>query len=514
MNPILAEIHGLSDAAKGALGMAGHTLPTPEATAAAGAPSIIPPGMLLPHPENASLPGNISMPGVTPMLPSSAPPSLVTGPKRGQAMMSNGEPTPIGTTMGDQAERSRLLSEGSGISQIGSKIENSRLGEAHPFAGKLLGGLAQGAATLGDIGLSAVAPQIAANVPGTELHHQELVNRADKAVAQDTTNAQREAQAASENATAGKTNAETPEVAPEAAARIGLENAQASEVPADIELKKAQVYGAENPWAKLPENQPLQNVDQLNKSLTDREQVMHPGAQLSPEYTLPPNATKGDFDRIDKMLTAQETAEANKANHADSERLREATLSLAQQNASDKNLWSVPQSDGSFKVEQLKPGDTIPKGAVSLSGQSTQNAKAGGADVKASLDYANDYLASKAWTGPGDEALQDQFFNLAKPTTGFRMNQAQIDQLHNMASWMDSWRGKAYHAINGTWFAPEQRRQIVETMNNLASSKGVESPSALPKEGAESQHKVGDSVKIGDKTVTIKKIYSDGTFDY
>lgn len=475
MNPILAEIHGLSDAAKGALGMAGHTLPTPEATAAAGAPSVIPPGMLLPHPENASLPGNISMPGVTPMLPSSAPPSLVTGPKRGQAMMSDGEPAPIGTAMGDQAERSRLLSEGSGISQIGSKIENSRLGEAHPFAGKLLGGLAQGAATLGDIGLSAVAPQIAANVPGTELHHQELVNRADKAVAQDTTNAQREAQAASENATAGKTAAETTEVAPEAAARIGLENAQASEVPADIELKKAQVYGAENPWAKLPENQPLQNVDQLNKSLTDREQVMHPGAQLSPEYTLPPNATKGDFDRIDKMLTAQETAEANKANHADSERLREATLSLAQQNASDKNLWSVPQSDGSFKVEQLKPGDTIPKGAVSLSGQSAENSKAGSADAPtvAALKFANDYLASGAFTGPSDEALQDQFFQLAKPSTGFRMNQAQISQLHEMASWMDSWKGRLYHLENGTWFAPEQRANIVKTMNDLAASKGM-----------------------------------------
>ena len=41
---------------------------------------------------------------------------------------------------------------------------------------------------------------------------------------------------------------------------------------------------------------------------------------MSPEFTLPANPTKGDFDRIDKMLTAQETAEANKANHADSER--------------------------------------------------------------------------------------------------------------------------------------------------------------------------------------------------
>ena len=277
MNPILTEIQGLSPAAKGALGMAGHTLPMPEATAAAGAPSVIPPGMLLPHPENASLPGNISMPGVTPMLPSSAPPSLVTGPKRGQSMMSDGEPAPIGTAMGDQAERSRLLSEGSGISQIGSKIENSRLGEAHPFAGKLLGGLAQGAATLGDIGLSAVAPQIAINTPGTEMHHQELVNRADKAVAQDTTNAQREAQAASENATAGKTNAETTEVAPNAASTRNLQSAEAEHAGAEagaISKPQLEVHDTE------------EGPILVNRSTGTAQHVTVDGQPVGPKLTL------------------------------------------------------------------------------------------------------------------------------------------------------------------------------------------------------------------------------------
>jgi hypothetical protein len=144
-------------------------------------------------------------------------------------------------------------------------------------------------------------------------------------------------------------------------------------------------------------------------------------------------------------------------------------------NTGEKNLWSVPQPDGSHKVISLKAGDTIPTGAVSLSGQSTENSKAGAADAPTvdALKFANDYLQSGAFTGPSDEALQDQFFQMAKPSTGFRMNQAQIDQLHNMASWMDSWRGRAYHAVNGTWFAPEQRRQIVQTMNDLAKSKGI-----------------------------------------
>jgi hypothetical protein len=147
---------------------------------------------------------------------------------------------------------------------------------------------------------------------------------------------------------------------------------------------------------------------------------------------------------------------------------------------SEKNFWSVPQPDGSHKVISLKAGDTIPNGAVSLSGQSTENSKAGAADAPtvAALKFANDYLASGAFTGPSDEALQDQFFQMAKPSTGFRMNQAQIDQLHHMASWMNSAEGFKYHAETGTWFAPEQRKQIVDTMNALAKSKGIEQPGA------------------------------------
>jgi hypothetical protein len=52
-----------------------------------------------------------------------------------------------------------------------------------------------------------------------------LLSHANTALGQDLGNAQKQAQTASENATAGKTNAETPEVAPEAEARIGAQNA-------------------------------------------------------------------------------------------------------------------------------------------------------------------------------------------------------------------------------------------------------------------------------------------------
>lgn len=221
-NPVLSEIQShmqaMSPEAQAAVRMANPSLPSTQATAAAQAPSVIPPGMLLPHPDAGPPPGNITMPSSPPSLTPSAQPGIIA---------------PRGTIEGDENERGRLLSTGSGISQIGSKIENSRLGESHPFLGKLLGGLAQGAATVGDIGLSAVAPEIAINTPGTEYHHDALLNHASRALTQDTTNAQKEAQASEETATAGKTEAETPEVAPNAESTRNLQGAEVGHVEAE-----------------------------------------------------------------------------------------------------------------------------------------------------------------------------------------------------------------------------------------------------------------------------------------
>ena len=65
-------------------------------------------------------------------------------------------------------------------------------------------------------------------IPGTLLNHQVQLNRAGKDITTDEANAGKEAQTASENATAAKTTADTAEVAPEAEARIGQENATAA----------------------------------------------------------------------------------------------------------------------------------------------------------------------------------------------------------------------------------------------------------------------------------------------
>lgn len=100
--------------------------------------------------------------------------------------------------------------------------------------------------------------------------------------------------------------------------------------------------------------------------------------------------------------------------------------------------------------------------------------------------YADDYLKNGRFTGSGDEALQEKFFELAKPTTGFRMTQPQMDMLQNSRDWMSGVEAHVRHATTGTWFSDTQRKQIAQTMKDLGDAKmkglksGASSSSAVP----------------------------------
>jgi hypothetical protein len=89
------------------------------------------------------------------------------------------------------------------------------------------------------------------------------------------------------------------------------------------------------------------------------------------------------------------------------------------------------------------------------------------------LNYADLYEQSGAFTGAGDEMLMEKYFDLAKPRSGFRMSQPQIEMLLKAKSWMVSAEGAAYHASTGQWFPPQQRNEIIATMRMGAQAKGV-----------------------------------------
>ena len=151
------------------------------------------------------------------------------------------------------------------------------------------------------------------------------------------------------------------------------------------------------------------------------------------------------------------------------------------------------------KVIELTPGMNVPPGTKSLSGELnlTTKTEQGEEAGKAATAYANDYLSGKQWTGAGDEALMEKFFEMAKPSSGFRMTQAQIEMLQRSRDWMGSITAKAKHAFTpeAPWFSDTQRGQIVKTMNDLAKSRetvkpggGSQAPPASPNTSGGGNH--------------------------
>ena len=141
----------------------------------------------------------------------------------------------------------------------------------------------------------------------------------------------------------------------------------------------------------------------------------------------------------------------------------------------EEGTWQIAEgTDGSpvlfnSKTSQTKPISGIQKaGTKSKADAALEKAIGPSRDAAA---YANDYVKRGVYTGPGDEALMEKFFELAKPSTGFRMSQQQIDMLKNAQSFMNSVGAKIRHATVGTWFSDDLRNQIVGTMNDLANAK-------------------------------------------
>jgi hypothetical protein len=92
-----------------------------------------------------------------------------------------------------------------------------------------------------------------------------------------------------------------------------------------------------------------------------------------------------------------------------------------------------------------------------------------------SLNYANDYASTGSPSGTSDEALMEKFFDLAKPSTGFRMTKPQQDMLKQAQDAKDSIVSAARHYLTpeAPYFSPTLRSNIVQTMNEIGKAKGI-----------------------------------------
>ena len=177
------------------------------------------------------------------IFPASKPP-VVFGPfgQGGKGMAQRGTPE------GDKQEIQRLSSTGSGVSQIPGRIESAM--PNHPVLGKVLG---QGAGILGRIGdailsnlpgsLNGVGKGIESMIPGTQGYHQAQLGQATGQLNNETTNAEKEAQAADIKAQAPLRAAQTTEVQERVA-----EMPQAAKT--EQGFKEAQITNLLHPQAK------------------------------------------------------------------------------------------------------------------------------------------------------------------------------------------------------------------------------------------------------------------------
>src|SRR5271166_5199160 len=183
-------------------------------------PDILPPEITAEELQRRAL--GMPSPAIAPPNPIAtlAPPIQSARPvsATGVPMYSTGEEVPATGTAAPVnphvAEIQRMEQTGSGVQQVQQK---------HPFWGGVLRGL--------DVAASIAAPRIAANIPGTTMHHNQLIGQQEVLANQDTRREQEEAQTAAQQAEIPVRQAETQHVQAQTAA-LGHEKEE-KDVPSD-----------------------------------------------------------------------------------------------------------------------------------------------------------------------------------------------------------------------------------------------------------------------------------------
>lgn len=448
VNPLMAEYAGISPGLKAALSSAGQAPPM-------NAPAITPQMKADAQPVNA---------GPAPEIPGIHMPDAPV-PQLGSPRMQDSINPILGTTHGDTLHRESLLQHGPTVDHIASRIEGSGFGQDHPVLGKILGDTAQVAGKIGDtalnIGGSLGIPAIntlARDIPGTTQNYNHELRGANANLTQDTTNAQKEAQTASENATAQHTTEDTAE-APEKATDA---HAQSQATVGNLNSEAENRGKPKDAWKELagytgPKGEPLE----INEGTGETRTANAPAGShvTSPKESTPQQQT---YDSLLKQGMTPVQAY---------EKIREKPGGTT----INQGTWTLDEDkDGKPVLFNSKTGDTKAAPAGIQKSGTFAKGEAKTAPMKSALEYASDYGSRATHTGSGDEALMEKFFELAKPSTGFRMSQPQIDMLKNAQSWMGSLEAHLRHATTGTWFSDDQRNQIVGTMHDLAKSNGLE----------------------------------------
>jgi len=356
--------------------------------------------------------------------------------------------------------------------QIASQRDQMDFKKAHPWGSPesthpgVMGSILHGLSVAGNIAGDVIAPGTMANIPGTQMHNDIVHANLGKELEQSGAAASKQQDAdvknKAEEATTEHTQAETD----------ALQNPQAKQgITPEEETFHDLVTGNNgqprvNPDTKKPYTFPeaLQFVSQAkpgakggqlssgdvtnyNTGFLDRMKVLNPGmTALPPQYTLPPNATAADFERVDKQLEQVEKAQGTKAQQDQTRQMRQQNVD---QSRADKATATAEKKEAAERASFEKNV----------------------APLKADIDFVDNYVASGHYTGSNDDAMLLKYFDLAKPETGFRLTTAEMDRQGKTQSYINSAAAKLHHALFGTWFSDQQRVEMQKSMHDISLAK-------------------------------------------
>jgi hypothetical protein len=187
----------------------------------------------------------------------------------------------------------------------------------------------------------------------------------------------------------------------------------------------------------------------------------------NPFNKLPTNAYEGAYIAFVQKHKRQPTPEEN-----------DALIKQTKQDAASIHveapgtLVPMEDADGNTVLLNNKTGQTTPLPTIHKPGYHTKQEADYNktvAPIQAATDYAHKYLTEQP-SGPGDEALMERYFELAKVSSGWRMTKNQTNMLNNARSWKDSIEARGRHILEGVWYSDDQRKRIVHAMDDLAQS--------------------------------------------
>lgn len=358
------------------------------------------------------------------------------------------------------------------------------------------------------------APRLAAALPGTESHHQLLVGEAENAVKQQQGIREAEEKAQRNAADVGHLGAETEQLIPAqvehlAAQAEALRNPQEKEGGAAHTITTDQGIMQWNPETKRydiraggsPEKSPTGGSVH---TLADGTMIIaHPDGSATP-ITINGQPAKakvpetGESTDIKNYQFAKEqgykgTFEQWQKDEANRKQPRPGV---------EPGTWTLQEGpDGKPLLFNSKTGATRP----APEGLNPRGTAAKDQPVKDALAYAENYMKRGKFTGPGDLALMDQFYQAAKPK---RMNEKQNQLLLDSQSLIESAKQgiERKFSPNAPYFDDTQRQNIVDTMRDLAASQGAHAGQQPPGGGATGGvPNVGDMFQ-GGKVLKVTKI--------